>query len=42
MMAGPFALLAALLIQPFALAEANKMADPNPIRRGWPQLPEGE
>jgi hypothetical protein len=35
MMAGPFALSAALLIQPFTLAGANKMAGPNPIRREW-------
>lgn len=39
MMAGPFALSAALLIQPFALAGANKMAGPNPIRREWQWLP---
>lgn len=42
MMAGPFALSAALLIQPFALAGANKMAGPSPIKWGLPQLPEGE
>ncbi len=35
MMAGPFALSAALLIQLFALAGANKMAGPNPIRQEW-------
>lgn len=33
MMAGPFALAAALLIQPLALAGAGYMAGPNPIRR---------
>ncbi len=33
MMAGPFALAAALLIQPFSLVGAGYMADPHPIRR---------
>ena len=39
MMAGPFALSAALLIQPFAQAGAGEMAGPNPIRQEWRSLP---
>ncbi len=39
MMVGPFALSAALLIQPFALAGASEMAGPNPIKREWRSLP---
>lgn len=35
MMAGPFALTAVPLIQPFALAGATEMAGPNPIRQEW-------
>ncbi len=35
MMAGPFTLTAVPLIQSFALAEANKMAGPSPIRQEW-------
>ncbi len=40
MMAGTFALSGALLIQPSALAGANKMAGPNPIRQEWLSPPE--
>ncbi len=40
MMAGPLALSAALLIQPFALAGASEMAGPNPIRQEWQWPPE--
>lgn len=39
MMAGPFALTAVPLIQSFALAGANKMAGPSPIRQEWRLLP---
>ncbi len=39
MMAGPFALAVALLIQPFALVGASEMAGPHPIRREWQLLP---
>ncbi len=35
MMAGPFALTAVPLIQPFALVGATEMVGPNPIRQEW-------
>lgn len=39
MIAGPFALTAVPLIQPFALAGATEMAGPNPIRQEWQSPP---
>ena len=39
MMAGPLALSAALLIQPFALAGATEKAGPSPVRQEWLSLP---
>lgn len=39
MMAGPLALSAALLIQPFALAGGTEKAGPSPVRREWPSPP---
>ena len=35
MMAGPLALSAALLIQPFALAGATEKAGPSPVSQEW-------
>ncbi len=42
MMAEPFVLAAALLIQPFSLVGASEMAGPPPIRRELQPLPEAE
>lgn len=42
MMAGPFALSAASLLQPLSLVGAGYMAGPHPIRREWQLLPVAE